>query len=93
MVAADTNLDTLVAMKTAVESWEKYHQVEFLRILVRGHKSKINQNKYGIFVNLSCLGRDVVAELQNYVDYVNAQMSTLRAREREKEEYRQQLST
>ena len=90
-VVASQNLQSttqtdLNVIKTVVESWDKCHQIEVLRILSRTSKNKIiNQNKNGIFVNLSCLHAVVIDELQAYIRYVEETLHTLRDRENEKE--------
>lgn len=48
----------------------------------------INENKYGIHINLSELSDEVLNELSNYVKYVNSQESYLNNAEKEKENYK-----
>lgn len=79
---------SIVDMKTAIEKWDKYHQVEILRILNRCEKTKINQNKNGIFVNMSCLRPDTLAAIAQYIDYVQQQTLQLALIEKEKEKYK-----
>ena len=48
----------------------------------------LNENKYGVHVNLSDLKDDVVNELTDYVSYVNAQELALKQDEKQKEEFK-----
>jgi proline dehydrogenase len=81
--------EMLNEVKNTIESWEKYHQIEVLRILHQREKNKLNENKNGIFVNLSYLQEDTLAEILKYIDYVKQQTSTLNSVENEKEIYKQ----
>ena len=45
----------------------------------------MNENNYGIHINLTELPAEVINELISYINYVNTQESTLHEFEREKE--------
>lgn len=76
----------LTEMKNKIESWEKYHQVEVLRILNKHEKDKLNENRNGIFVNLLCISNVTKDELHAYIQYVDNQMSQLKSAEKVKDE-------
>jgi hypothetical protein len=71
-----------------IEKLSKFNQVEILRMLSQYKNVIINENKYGIHINLSELSDDVLNELSNYVKYVNSQESYLNNAEKEKENYK-----
>jgi hypothetical protein len=48
----------------------------------------INENKYGIHINLSELKKDILDEISSYIKYVNTQEVTLHQVEKEKEDYK-----
>ena len=48
----------------------------------------INENKYGIHINLSELKKEILDELNIYIKYVNTQEITLNNIEKQKEEYK-----
>jgi hypothetical protein len=48
----------------------------------------INENKYGIHINLSDLKKDLLDELNVYIKYVNTQEVALHQVEKEKETYK-----
>jgi hypothetical protein len=48
----------------------------------------LNENKYGIHINLSELKKEVLDELAVYIKYVNAQESNLNIAEQQKLDYR-----
>ena len=66
----------------------KFNQVEVLRILNRYKDVTLNENKYGIHINLSELKKEVLDELSIYIKYVNTQENTLNVVEQKKEDYR-----
>ena len=75
-------------IRETIESMSKFNQIEILRIL-NSHKAvTINENKYGIHINLSELPNYIIAELQIYINYVNTQELELNKTEKEKESYK-----
>ncbi len=76
----------LTQMRDYIEKMTRFNQIEVLRIL-NGHDDvTINENRYGIHVNLSDLSEDVIEKLVSFVSYVNTQEKVLNQDEREKEE-------
>ena len=74
-------------IREQIENMTKFNQIEILRILTKNNVT-INENKYGIHINLSELDTDILKELYNYIKYVNTQESYLNSAEREKEQYK-----
>jgi hypothetical protein len=75
-------------IRDAVENMNKFNQVEVLRILNNHKDVTINENKYGIHINLSDLKKDLLDELNVYIKYVNTQEVALHQVEKEKESYK-----
>ena len=48
----------------------------------------LNENKYGVHINLSELKKEILDELFTYIKYVNTQESTLDQMEKQKEDYK-----
>jgi DNA-directed RNA polymerase beta' subunit len=55
----------------------KFNQVEVLRILNKHSDVTLNENKYGVHINLSELKKEILDELNMYIKYVNTQELTL----------------
>jgi len=72
-------------MRDSIEQMSKFNQVEILRILHKHSDVILNENKYGVHVNLTNLNNNVLDELKTYVSYVNAQEQTLKKDEKQKE--------
>jgi hypothetical protein len=75
-------------LRESIENMNKFNQIEVLRILHKHKEVTLNENKYGIHINISELKKDVLDELSVYIKYVNAQESNLNVIEQQKEDYR-----
>jgi hypothetical protein len=75
-------------IRDAIENMNKFNQIEVLRILNNHKDVTINENKYGIHINLSDLKKDLLDELNVYIKYVNTQEVALHQVEKEKETYK-----
>tara|TARA_B110000879_G_C11135574_1_gene497962 strand:- start:1501 stop:1815 length:315 start_codon:yes stop_codon:yes gene_type:complete len=84
------SLDNLENLKLTIEKMNNYHQVEVLRILSR-HLCKLNENKSGVYINLSYVDKPVIEDLQKYIKYTIDQESTLTTTEYQKTEFRTAL--
>ena len=78
----------LDAIKQKVESLAKIHQIEILRILKNSPGSKINENKSGVFVNLSFLPKDTIANIMQYIQYIQEQERALQMIESQKKAFK-----
>jgi hypothetical protein len=78
----------LEEIKTDIERMNKTHHIEVLRILKKNGTIKLNENKSGVFVNLSFLPPNAVEEIIKYVNYVKDQESSIQCVENQKEEYK-----
>jgi hypothetical protein len=75
-------------IRDSIENMNKFNQIEVLRILNNHKDVTINENKYGIHINLSELKKDILDEISSYINYVNKQEVTLHQVEKEKEDYK-----
>jgi hypothetical protein len=66
----------------------KFNQIEILRILNKHQDVILNENKYGIHINLSELKKEIIDELGVYIKYVSTQEINLNVIEQQKEDYR-----
>ena len=78
----------LAVIRDSIEQMSKFNQVEVLRILHKHSDVILNENKYGVHVNLSNLSDSVLKELKIYVSYVNAQEQALNTDEKQKETFK-----
>lgn len=75
---------SLEAIRQKVESLGKNHQLEVLRILKNSPGIKINENKSGVFVNLSFLPEETIGNIRQYMQYIQEQENTLQMIESQK---------
>ena len=75
-------------IRETIENMNKFNQVEILRILNSRDNVTLNENKYGIHINLSDLDKDIIDELSVYINYVITQEKTLNLVEKQKEDYK-----
>ena len=71
-------------LKDGIERMPVVHQVEVLRILTGKHVN-INENKNGIFINITKLNDEALAQLDEYMKYVIKQEEQLNEIEYQKE--------
>lgn len=81
-------VDKLNNLKVQIEKLEKSKQIEILRILVNSQKVSINENQYGIHINLTDLPKELIDELNLYIDYINQQEKELADGEQIKNDYK-----
>ena len=84
----EAELAQLNKIRETIENMSKFNQIEVLRIL-SGHKDVIiNENKYGIHINLSELRGQIIEDLLVYINYVNTQEIELNNIEKQKQDYK-----
>ena len=84
---ATVDVNKLEDLKEKIEALSKFQQVEILKILSK-NMCKLNENKSGIFVNMTFLETDVVDEIGKYMLYVEDQSDTFQTVEYQKEEFK-----
>jgi hypothetical protein len=77
----------LESLKAQIEKMPKTHQLEILKILNSSPDVKLNENKSGVYINLSFLPTDVIPKIQDYLVYVKDQENALRSIESQKQDY------
>lgn len=75
-------------IKNTIESLSKNHQISILKILKKNNKVIINENKNGLFINLSFLPEDVLDDIRYYLNYIRDQENALSTLECQKNEFK-----
>jgi len=78
----------LEKIKSDVENMSKIHHIEILKILKKNSSIKLNENKSGVYINLSFLSENTLTELQNYIHYIQDQEYSLNQLEYQKTEFK-----
>ncbi len=74
----------LHVLKEDIESISKFHQIEILKILKKNASFALNENKNGVFINMTSVDKTTIDQLKQYLIYVNAQETQLNEIETEK---------
>jgi len=82
------SINELNYIRETIEKMNKFNQIEILRILNKNKSVTLNENKYGIHINLTDLDKEIINELNIFIKYVNTQELTLNSIEQQKEDYR-----
>lgn len=82
------NIAVLETIKTRIEQMNKTQHIEILKILQNNPAVKLNENKSGVYVNLSFLPDQTLVELNDYLGYVQDQESALRSNESQKLDFK-----
>ena len=74
----------LHVLKEEIESISKFHQIEILKILKKNASFALNENKNGVFINMTSVDKNTIDQLTQYLKYVNTQEKQLNEIENEK---------
>jgi hypothetical protein len=85
----DFSISELNQIREKIETMSKFNQIEILRIL-HSYNSDVtlNENKYGVHINLSEVKPEIIEKLKKYISYVNTQEITLNQVEKQKENFK-----
>jgi len=82
------NSQELNSIREKIESMPKFNQIEVLRILSSYKNITLNENKYGVLINMTDLKKEVIEKLKEYISYVNTQETNLNEFESRIQEYK-----
>jgi hypothetical protein len=74
-----------------IHDMNKYNQIEVLRIMTKYKNITLNENRYGVHVNLTDLTTQQITELTMYINYVSMQESTLNYGEQQKNIFKNEM--
>ncbi len=87
------NVNELEKLKLIIEKMDKIHHIEILKILKNSASIKLNENKNGVFINLTFLSKATIDEIQKYLNYVYAQENSIRHLESQCETFKKEFFT
>jgi len=82
------DLEKIENIKKMVDLMKKQHHIEILKIIKKNPAIKINENKSGVYINISFLPIQTIEEIQAYIDYVQDQEKLLMPFETQKEDFK-----
>jgi len=81
------SISELEYIRQIIENMDKYCQVEILKIIYELNPKCINENKYGIHINMTELSNQIIIKLNNFIKYVDKQEYDINSVENKKDEY------
>jgi hypothetical protein len=81
-------MSLLEELKSKIEKLNKQHHIEVLKILKKNNTVTLNENKSGVYVNLSLLPEQSIADIFNYVQYIEEQEAALSSLETQKLDFK-----
>ena len=83
----DLTLQELTHIRDSIEAMSKFNQIEVLKLLQKDNVV-LNENKYGIHINLTDMNSESLRQLQRFMDYVQTQEQCLNTVEKQKETFK-----
>jgi hypothetical protein len=80
----------VVHLRDRVESLPKNYHKDIARILLE-HNTTYDENKNGMFINLSTVSQDVLEKIARFVSYVDLQQETIMTGETERKDLQTQF--
>jgi hypothetical protein len=77
-------IDNITGLKDQIESLNKHHQIEILRILKQDKTITLNENNNGVFINITGITEELYNKLNDYIEYVNNQKNNIETIESQK---------
>ena len=81
------NTEQLDLLKKNIETLEKPRQLEILKIIYKNQSTVLNENKNGIYINMTSLTNDTLDQLKDYMKYIYTQEEELNADEQTKQNF------
>ncbi len=88
---ASERTNTLITIRDLIHEMNKYNQIEVLRIMKKYDNITLNENRYGIHINLTDLNEEQINELTLYINYVLMQETTLNYGEQQKNIFKNEM--
>jgi len=86
-------MSVLEELKRKVEKLNKQHHIEVLKILKKNNNITLNENKSGVYVNLSILPEQSINDVLDYLKYIEAQEAALSSIETQKMDFKNTFFT
>lgn len=87
-IPSNMSIPEIESLKNSIESLSKMHHIEILKIIKKTKSVKINENKSGVYINLTFLPKETIDEISNYIFYVKDQEQLLHPVEKEKDDFK-----
>jgi predicted mannosyl-3-phosphoglycerate phosphatase (HAD superfamily) len=79
------NTDQLKYIKSTIEQMENTRQLEILKLLKENKNVVLNENKSGVYINLTYCPKETLDKICEYIEHTKLQEDTLKVIENEKD--------
>ena len=80
--------EKLITICKQIESMPQVNQIEVLKIISKHKDIILNENKNGIYINLTDVNSIVILQLVEYINYINTQEINLNIDETQKAQFK-----
>ena len=84
----EPNIPFLESLKNRIEKLSKTEHIEILKIIKNNPSVKLNENKSGVYINLTFLPESILEQITQYLNYIQQQESMLNPMEKEKMDFK-----
>ncbi len=78
----------LEELKRKIDGLNKQQHIEVLKIIHEMCPTTLNENKSGIYINMSFLTKEAIDRLKVFIEYVEDQENMLKPMESQKEDFK-----
>lgn len=78
----------LEELKRKIDGLNKQQHIEVLKIIHEICPTTLNENKSGIYINMSFLTKEAIDRLKSFIEYVEDQENMLKPMESQKEDFK-----
>lgn len=86
MDASTEYIEKVEMLKRAIEKMGKQQHIEVLQLVKKYETVTVNENRNGVYINLSFIPDELVYDLEKYVEYIQEQEKNLNTLEEQKNE-------
>jgi hypothetical protein len=87
------NIQELINIQKNIQSMSKHNQIEILKIFQSNKNIILNENKYGVFVNLTEIDEETINKLKEFIEYIDTQEKNFIQIENTKNVYKNKFFT
>ena len=84
----EPNIPFLESLKNKIEKMSKTEHIEILKIIKNNPLIKLNENKSGVYINLTFLPESTLEEIKKYLNYIQQQETMLDPIEKENNDFK-----
>jgi predicted mannosyl-3-phosphoglycerate phosphatase (HAD superfamily) len=85
------SITEIEALRRNIDVLSKIHHIAILKIIKKNPAIIVNENKSGVYINLTFLPKETYDEIVEYLSYIEGQENMLEIAEKEKSMFKNQI--